>query len=123
MEIDYIALGKRVKKLRKEQKMTQEKLAELIDVSVPHMSNIENGKTKFSLQVLVDMADALKTTPDALMMDQVDDQIRTRGMIIEEIGRELSDCTPVQITTLEEVVRNTKNILKQYESRLKNQEE
>ena len=123
MEIDYIALGKRVKKLRKEQKMTQEKLAELIDVSVPHMSNIENGKTKFSLQVLVDMADALKTTPDALMMDQVDDKIKTRGMILEEIGRELSDCTEVQITTLEEVVRNTKNILKQYENKLKNLEE
>ena len=123
MEIDYSALGKRVKKLRKEQKMTQERLAELIDVSVPHMSNIENGKTKFSLQVLVDMADALKTTPDALMMDQVDDHIRTRGMIMEEIGRELSDCTEVQITTLEEVVRNTKHILKQYESQLKNIEE
>ena len=61
MEIDYAEVGSRIKHRRKELGMSQEKLAELIDVSVPHMSNIENGKTRFSLQVLVDLTNALNT--------------------------------------------------------------
>lgn len=122
MKIDYKALGKRIKKLRKEQKMSQERLAELIDVSTPHMSNIENGKTKFSLQVLIDLASALGTTPDALLLDQMNDNIQTRGMVIEEISRELSDCTSVQMVMIEEAVRSTKNILKQYERKLRKPE-
>ena len=47
--------------------MSQETLAMRIDVSIPHMSNIENGKTKFSLQVLLSLAEALNVTPDALL--------------------------------------------------------
>ena len=47
MEVDYVAIGKRIKQLRREQYMSQETLAMRIDVSIPHMSNIENGKTKF----------------------------------------------------------------------------
>ena len=43
-EIDYAELGKRIKRIRGEKKISQEKLAEMIDVSIPHMSNIENGK-------------------------------------------------------------------------------
>lgn len=122
MKIDYVALGKRVKKMRKNQKMSQEKLAELIDVSTPHMSNIENGKTKFSLQVLIDLASALNTTPDVLLLDQMDSQIQARGMIVEEISRELSDCTPIQMVMIEEAVRSTKSILKKYEQKMKRME-
>lgn len=122
MNIDYVALGKRIKKLRKDRKMSQEKLAERIDVSTPHMSNIENGKTKFSLQVLVDLANALDTTPDVLLLDQMDDHIQARGVVVEEISRELLDCTPVQMVMIEEVVRNTKNILKKYEQKIKKEE-
>ena len=63
MEVDYVAIGKRIKQLRREQYMSQETLAMRIDVSIPHMSNIENGKTKFSLQVLLSLAEALNVTP------------------------------------------------------------
>lgn len=40
MEVDYVAIGKRIKQLRREQYMSQETLAMRIDVSIPHMSNI-----------------------------------------------------------------------------------
>ena len=59
MDIDYLAIGKRIKAYRKERKMSQEELAEEIDISVPHMCNIENGKTKFSFPILVGLANAL----------------------------------------------------------------
>ena len=47
MDIDYLAIGKRIKAYRKERKMSQEELAEEIDISVPHMCNIENGNSAF----------------------------------------------------------------------------
>lgn len=118
MEIDYSALGKRVKQIRKERKMSQECLAKQIRVSVPHMSNIENGKTKFSLQVLIDLSDALQVTPDALLFDQVSARGKARGLVLEEIDRHLSDCTEAQMSMLEEMVRNTKKLLKQYDRKI-----
>ncbi len=122
MKLDYAAMGKRIKRLRREQRLSQERLAELIDVSTPHMSNIENGKTKFSLQVLIDLANALNTTPDVLLLDQMKSQDKTRCMVIEEIDRELSDCTMAQMTLIEESVRNTKKILKSYEKKMNRKE-
>ena len=86
------------------------------------MSNIENGKTKFSLQVLIDLANALNTTPDVLLLDQMKSQDKTRCMVIEEIDRELSDCTMAQMTLIEESVLNTKKILKSYEKKMNRKE-
>ena len=49
MNLDYKAIGARVKNFRRERNLSQEKLAELVDVSVPYMSNIETGKKKLSM--------------------------------------------------------------------------
>ena len=43
MEINYKALGKRIKLARIEKELTQEKLAEQVGLSPTHMSNIESG--------------------------------------------------------------------------------
>lgn len=115
MEIDYVALGKRIKHIRKKRKISQEQLAEWVNVSVPHMSNIENGKTKFSLQVLIDLADALQVTPDALLFEQVEAKSKVRGVVLGEIDRLLLDCTEAQMFVMEEMVRSTKKLLKQYD--------
>lgn len=117
MEINYVAIGKRIQKFRRELKMSQERLAEQIDVSVSHMSNIENGKTKFSLPVLIELAGALNTTPDRLLLDQLKDSSQAHGRIEEEICRELSDCTLEHKVLIEELVRDTKKLLRKYDSR------
>lgn len=44
MEIDYAAIGKRIRKARKKQNLTQEQLAEMNGVKSAHISNIEIGK-------------------------------------------------------------------------------
>ena len=122
-ELDYEELGKRIKRIRGERKISQEKLAEMIDVSIPHMSNIENGKTKFSLQVFANLANALNTTPDMLLLGQMKSQDRTHCMVIEEIDRELAGCTMAQMTLIEEVVRNMKKVLVQYDRKMKRKDE
>lgn len=45
-------LGKRIKELRKEKNLTQEKLAELIDIDTRNIIKIENGETFPRLKTL-----------------------------------------------------------------------
>ena len=52
-DIDYAAIGRRIRSARKKAKLTQEQLAEKIDVTPQHVSAIETGKTKLSLPALI----------------------------------------------------------------------
>lgn len=59
-EDDFIkVLGFKVKKLRKEQGLSQEQLAEKIDKSVDTVSNIERGKVAPRLDTALEIATAL----------------------------------------------------------------
>ncbi|MDD4496048.1 MAG: helix-turn-helix transcriptional regulator, partial [Eubacteriales bacterium] len=49
MKLDYKAIGKRIKIQRIQKDMTQDKLAELTNLSNPHISNVESGSTQVSL--------------------------------------------------------------------------
>ena len=51
--MDYIDLGRRVKELRKKQHMTQEALAEKLDISTSFLGHIERGTRVASLETLV----------------------------------------------------------------------
>ena len=52
-------MGQRIKLRRKELKISQTELAELIDVSNNHMSNIENAKTKPSMDNFIKLCEVL----------------------------------------------------------------
>ncbi len=45
MKIDYIAIGLRIRKLRKQKFWTQEKLAEKADIAPDYLCRIELGKS------------------------------------------------------------------------------
>lgn len=71
MEIDYEALGKKVKEERKRQRLTQEQLAERISVSIKHIGSIERAESIPSIQVLVALANELDVTVDYLLCDSL----------------------------------------------------
>jgi len=56
-------LGANIKLIRKKRKMTQERLAELIDIAPPNISYIENGKFAPSIETLQKIAAALEVEP------------------------------------------------------------
>lgn len=68
---DYKFLGSRIRAVRIERKMTQEKLAEAAGVGVTHISHIETGNSIPSLQTLVDIINALGCTADELLCMEV----------------------------------------------------
>ncbi|MCH5258803.1 MAG: helix-turn-helix transcriptional regulator [Lachnospiraceae bacterium] len=68
MRDQYIEMGYRIKTRRKELKIKQGELAELLDISNNHMSSIENGRQKPSMDTFLLICEALKVTPDALLL-------------------------------------------------------
>lgn len=59
MVLDYKTLGKRIKFYRKQMHITQEQMAEQLDLSLSFISQIERGVTKMSLDTFVDICDLI----------------------------------------------------------------
>lgn len=94
MELDYKSIGKRIRIARVRAELTQEKLAELVDISPTHLSNIETGTTRVSITALVAIANALSVTLDDLLCDSLP---HARAQIEGDIARLLADCDEYEI--------------------------
>lgn len=68
MDFTYTEMGKRISSRRRQLNIRQNELAELIGISNNHLSSIECGKEKPSLDTLISICNTLKTTPDYLLM-------------------------------------------------------
>ncbi len=102
MAIDYKLIGARIKKARKSQGKTQEKLAEDLQVTVGYISQIERGITKINLEMLskltaeldCDMAylvSGIETNRSTYMSEEITSKMKKlddddRNMIIEIIN-------------------------------------
>ena len=62
----YKNLGLNISYYRKIRDLSQEKLAELIDISRTHMSRIETAECAVSLDVIFDICDVLCISPEKL---------------------------------------------------------
>lgn len=93
--IDYGALGRRVKKLRKELGIKQTELADSLGISYQYMSMIETGKRQLSLSLLVDLANRLGATTDELLYGSLDSLNKKYDQDMEDI---LEDCTAEERT-------------------------
>ncbi len=71
MELDYVAIGSRIKKARINTNMTQEKLANEVGVSTRFINNIERGDKGMSLETLVGIANVLAVSADDLLCDNL----------------------------------------------------
>lgn len=89
--MDYILLGKRIRDERLLLRLTLEKLAERTDKSINFIGQIERGEGKPSLETMVDIANALGTTVDSLLQDNVKAVNDSVGKEVEAIVRTLDD--------------------------------
>lgn len=65
--MDYKTVGKRIALIRKGKGITQEQLAEKLDVSINTIYNIEKGVTGISLSTAVRIVNLLGCTVDSLL--------------------------------------------------------
>ena len=62
-----VKLGKRIKRLRRKVGLTQEQLAEKVNVSTTHIGLVETGKRRVSLKTLQKIASALEVKVKELL--------------------------------------------------------
>lgn len=64
-------IGKKIKDQRIRKNISQEKLAELIDVTPSYISNLESGNRIASLPTMLDIVNVLDLSFDFLMLDDM----------------------------------------------------
>lgn len=109
--MDYYKIGQRIRKIRKAHGLSQEELAERVDISTTHMSHIETGNTKLSLPVLADIAAVLEVRTDDLLREN---SSATTSTIMDEIAAVLEHCTANEAKVIADVVKATKQSLDKY---------
>lgn len=70
--MDCKEMGSRIKKARLNQNLTQEQLAELLDMSVSYVSLIERGSRNATVETLLNIADVLHVSVASLLQDSTD---------------------------------------------------
>lgn len=109
MELDYKAIGKRIKIARIKADLTQERLAEMVEISPTHMSNIETGTTRVSLTAIVSLANALSVTVDDLLCDNV---VKAKVQFEKDIAGILADCDEYEIRMIKDMAKALKETLR-----------
>lgn len=71
--VNYDKIGDKIRGRRNLLRITQENLANEIGVSASFISDIENGRRKMSLETMIKISIALKTSLDYLVLDNVKD--------------------------------------------------
>ena len=83
------AIGRRIKAAREKKQLTQEQLAELVDLSPMHVSVIERGVKLPKLETLINIANVLNVSADVLLQDVVHNQTKLCASEASELIKQL----------------------------------
>lgn len=102
MDLDYRAIGRRIKLARIKAELTQERLADLVNLSPSHMSNIETGSARISLTTLVNIANTLGVSVDDLLSDSV---VYARASLERDLQQIVDGCTEYELRIVRDTAR------------------
>ena len=106
--MDKLTMGDRIKETRKLRGLTQDQLAEKVDITLEYISQIERGLKMPSMQVFIKLVEALDVSSDYLLRDSVS----TRNLYGDkQIGTKLERLTPKQRVALEALIDTYINYL------------
>lgn len=63
MVMDYIGIGRRIRRARKAERMTQEALSKAVGISISFLGHIERGTRKMSLETFSNLCKYLRLNP------------------------------------------------------------
>ncbi len=109
MDLDYAALGKRIRLMRKKKQMTQECLAERVGIETSNISHIERAASKVALGTLVKIANVLQCSVDDLLCDSILCEREAFENQLIEISR---DCTPKELRLLTDLAQALKDSMR-----------
>lgn len=83
-------IGKICQEYRLKNNLTQNQVAELTGLEPRHISQIERGFSKGSIDTLLKLCNAYKITPDVILYDLLDNDIKNSITIYDEKFKKLS---------------------------------
>ena len=103
-------ISQRIRYYRRMAKLSQEELADKVDVSETYIRKLEAGDRLPSLDMVIKLSRALSTTPDHLLLySSMLGQDMSSGVL--EL---LSDCTPTEFIILYENMASLKKLLRSH---------
>ncbi|EOS75728.1 MAG: helix-turn-helix transcriptional regulator [Lachnospiraceae bacterium] len=110
VKLDYRDLGIRIRKRREELNIPQAELASRAGLSVQHISNVENAKSRVGLEKLVNIANALNCSVDQLLCGSL--RVGKRDVYHDEIASIIEEFTDIEIQVLPEFLKNYNYVYK-----------
>ncbi len=108
-ELNFVVIGKQIKNRRRAMGVTQEQLANYLDVNPSHISNIETGRARPSLVALINIAIYLKCSVDTFIsseygfdLDTSHKNKRAKTVLETQLERKLKSCDE---KTLEKILK------------------
>lgn len=108
MPIDYPALGKRIAFFRNQSYLTQDDLADKLNMSRGFLARIETSSRHPSLETIVEIANALGISTDDLLVDSLTHSVSTADT---EVHRLLIDCNELEAEILSRTLKELRAIL------------
>lgn len=116
MNLDYRAIGKRIKTIREKNHLSQLMFSELINKSPAYVSYIETGKKSMSLDTFVQIANTLSVSTDILLAEQL---ACSAMPVSQEITMILNDCSDYERLIITDTVKAIKVVLREHKPLLK----
>lgn len=91
MAIDYKIIGKRLKKARLNKNLTQENLAESLNISIAYLSRIETGTAKINLKRLDEICKTLGVSDVEILSGASE---TSANYLTSDLGDILKKCSP-----------------------------
>ena len=111
MAVDYESIGRQIKAYRTAKDISQEDLAKALYVSGNHISYIETGMRKPSLDMIVAIANALEVSADDLLIDSLE---HTSSSVGAELHSLLSDCNHDEMEMLTRTIQFLKALFTEF---------
>ena len=108
MDLKFDLIGMRIKYYREAKGISQEELGAILDISVRHISAIETGTRGISLNLLVDIANALEVSSDDLLTHNL---THSNSVAATEWYEVMHDCTPTEKVILMDMLKHMKALL------------
>ena len=84
-KVNQVKIGKKIKKLRQNKGLTQRELAQKLELTTRHVSDIEQDRSKASYDVLIQMCKLFEISMDTLFSDYIEvQQIQEQQQYLEK---------------------------------------
>lgn len=85
--MDYVSLGRRIKRRRQVLRWSQAQLAAAVGLSVSFLGHIERGSRKASMNTLINLCNVLNMSPEDLLFESLHSYVTSHQLFTEEERR------------------------------------